>query len=214
MWLLGLITDSRMQVSLGRDPNNPTKLLVSADGQYDPGPIQTLEIANAVLRIIMNDSDARFYWAGRQDTRKVGVASENQPLAAGLDSLSGGQASLLAIFGTLLRYADTGALGAALTHESIRGLVVIDELDAHMHIDLQMTALPKLIALFPNVQFIVSSHSPFFAFGMEKKFPDNGVRIIDLPTGLALSAETYSEFDSALGVLMETQAFEKESVSF
>jgi hypothetical protein len=79
-----------------------------------------------------------------------------------------------------------------------------------MHIDLQIKSLPNLIALFPRVQFITSNQSPFFALGMEKRFPDNGVRIIDLPTGLTLSAETYSEFDNALGALMETRAFEKE----
>jgi hypothetical protein len=213
-WLLGLITDSRLEVSLAPDPNDSSKMAVKFDGPYDPRAIQTLEVANSALRMIMNDSDAHFYWGGRHDMRKVGVASGSEPRAAGLDSLSGGQASLLAIFGTLLRYADPGPREPALTPESIQGLVVIDELDAHMHIDLQMTALPKLISLFPRVQFIVSSQSPFFALGMEKNFPNDAVRIIDLPTGLAVNAEAYDEFGHALGALMETQAFEKKIGEF
>jgi hypothetical protein len=213
-WLLGLITDSRMPVSLTADANDPTKFVASAAGPYDARPLQTLEIANSILRIIMNDSEAQFYWGGRQDTRKIGVASGNQPLAAGLDSLSGGQVSLLSIFGTVLRYADPGLLGPALTPDSIHGLIIIDELDAHMHIDLQMEALPKLIALFPNIQFIISCQSPFFVFGMEKRLTHDGVRIIDLPTGLAVDAETYSEFGRAMDALTDSKAFEMKLGEF
>lgn len=208
-WLLGLLTDSRMEVTVGPDPDNPGQFRAASVGGYDMRPVETLDVANQILRVIMNDPQARFFWIGRHDARKVGVASGNQPLAAGLDALSGGQASLLSIFGTLLRYADIGSSGAAIDPSLVSGVVVIDELDAHMHIDLQMNALPKLIALFPSIQFIVSSHSPFFVLGMERAFTADRVKIIDLPTGLAVSAEAYNEFGSALSALMDTQAFEE-----
>ncbi len=45
---------------------------------------------------------------------------------------------------------------------TIEGIVLIDEVDLHLHIKLQKDILPQLIKLFPKVQFIVSSHSPFF----------------------------------------------------
>ena len=38
---------------------------------------------------------------------------------------------------------------------------VIDEIDAHLHVALQAKALPLLTSFFPNLQFIVSTHSPF-----------------------------------------------------
>lgn len=41
------------------------------------------------------------------------------------------------------------------------GIVLIDEIETHLHLKLQKTILPLLTALFPNIQFIVSSHSPF-----------------------------------------------------
>ena len=41
------------------------------------------------------------------------------------------------------------------------GIVLIDEVDAHLHLSLQKNILPTLITLFPNIQFIVTTHSPF-----------------------------------------------------
>lgn len=208
-WLLGVITDARMPVACTPDSTDPSKQLVRQNGPYNFSSIQTLELANDILRVVTADADAQFYWAGRNSTRKVGVASGPELRAVGLDSLSGGQATLLSIFGTLLRYTDMSAHGGAPmpTPTSVRGLAVIDELDAHMHVDLQISALPKLIAMFPKIQFIVSSHSPFFALGMEQNFGADGVRILGLPGGITLSGESYGEFGKALEALRKTQAF-------
>jgi len=41
------------------------------------------------------------------------------------------------------------------------GIVLIDEIDTHLHLELQRTILPFLTGLFPNIQFIVTTHSPF-----------------------------------------------------
>jgi predicted ATP-binding protein involved in virulence len=41
------------------------------------------------------------------------------------------------------------------------GIVLIDELEAHLHIGLQKTIFPFLTSFFPNIQFIVTTHSPF-----------------------------------------------------
>ncbi len=43
----------------------------------------------------------------------------------------------------------------------IPGIVIIDEIDAHLHLELQKNILPYLTTFFPNIQFIVTSHSPF-----------------------------------------------------
>lgn len=51
--------------------------------------------------------------------------------------------------------------------------MLIDEIDAHLHSDLLKDVLPELISLFPKIQFIISSHSPFFLLGMKDKFGDN-----------------------------------------
>lgn len=41
------------------------------------------------------------------------------------------------------------------------GVVLIDEIETHLHLQLQKEILPFLTELFPNIQFIVTSHSPF-----------------------------------------------------
>lgn len=45
--------------------------------------------------------------------------------------------------------------------ETIYGIVLIDEIDTHLHIKWQRTIIHTLQEIFKNVQFIVSTHSPF-----------------------------------------------------
>jgi predicted ATP-binding protein involved in virulence len=41
------------------------------------------------------------------------------------------------------------------------GIVLIDEIDLHLHPAWHRTVLPKLRETFPNIQFIITTHSPF-----------------------------------------------------
>ena len=47
------------------------------------------------------------------------------------------------------------------------GVVLIDEIETHLHLELQRTILPFLTEMFPNLQFIVSTHSPFIVNSLE-----------------------------------------------
>jgi predicted ATP-binding protein involved in virulence len=47
------------------------------------------------------------------------------------------------------------------------GIVLIDEIETHLHLELQKLILPMLTKLFPNIQFIVSTHSPFVINSIE-----------------------------------------------
>ena len=44
---------------------------------------------------------------------------------------------------------------------NISGIVLIDEVETHLHLELQKNVMKLLTTVFPNIQFIVSSHSPF-----------------------------------------------------
>lgn len=46
------------------------------------------------------------------------------------------------------------------------GLVLIDEIETHLHLELQRTVMPLLTKVFPNIQFIVTTHSPFVLSSM------------------------------------------------
>ena len=45
----------------------------------------------------------------------------------------------------------------------IQGIVIVDELEQHLHARWQRTVVDDLKELFPNVQFVVSTHSPLVA---------------------------------------------------
>lgn len=73
--------------------------------------------------------------------------------------LSDGEKGLLAMTGDLARRMVLAAQHAErpLEHPAV---VLIDEIELHLHPGLQRTILPKLRKVFPKVQFIVSTHSP------------------------------------------------------
>ncbi|GHT17139.1 hypothetical protein AGMMS49573_08460 [Endomicrobiia bacterium] len=79
-------------------------------------------------------------------------------------NLSSGEAAMFCLFGEILRQADNNKNNILL--EGITGIVLVDEVDKHLHIKLQKEILPKLLDISPNVQFILSSHSPFLNMGL------------------------------------------------
>lgn len=110
--------------------------------------------------------------------------------------ISSGEAALICLFGELLKQCDK--IRANAVFNEVTGVVLVDEIDKHLHLKLQKEALPHLINLFPNVQFIVSSHSPFFSMGLADAAKDRS-KIVDLdnfgvykdPTSNELYREVY-----------------------
>ena len=61
-------------------------------------------------------------------------------------------------------------------HTNPRGIAIIDEIDLHLHPELEQVVLKRLMDTFPNLQFIVSTHSPLVLTGLETKNKDNIVQ--------------------------------------
>lgn len=72
-------------------------------------------------------------------------------------TLSSGYSSIFAIYTELMLRSQF----LNLLPDELNGIVLIDEIDAHLHISLQRKILPFFIKSFPNIQFIVTTHSPF-----------------------------------------------------
>ena len=73
------------------------------------------------------------------------------------DELSSGYVAILYIvIDLMMRMEKKNSL-----RYDLPGIVMIDEVDAHLHLSLQRNILPLLTALFPQVQFIVTTHSPY-----------------------------------------------------
>lgn len=78
--------------------------------------------------------------------------------------LSDGFAAVLDIVADLiLKMQDEGSLTRAYEKE---GVVLIDEIETHLHLGLQKVIMPFLTQVFPNIQFIVTTHSPFVLSSM------------------------------------------------
>lgn len=123
-----------------------------------------------------------------------------------IDNLSLGESILLNLFINIIRHGDTPQ---KLTQQ-IKGIVIIDEIDVHLHTDLQHKVLPTLIKLFPLVQFIITTHSPLFILGMKKEFAEDGFELRNMPNGEKISTERFSEFEKAYKVLNDTKKFDDE----
>lgn len=69
----------------------------------------------------------------------------------------------------------------------IPGIVLIDEIETHLHLKLQKEILPLLTLQFPNVQFIVSTHSPFILNSLENViiYDLENRSLVDEPNGLS-----------------------------
>lgn len=212
-WMLSLLIDKRMDIDVAPSTDGQSGLRVVGSVPNALAHKDVWDSMNQILRLILNDPSARFVWMGRNASSRLGVHRDSLGGAISVDALSAGQATLLNVFGTLLRYGDGTVTDGPALPKVLTGICVIDEIDAHMHIDLQHRALPELIKLFPKVQFVVSSHSPLFAIGMQKTFGAEGLEIIDLPSGATIDAEAYAEFGRALDVLKDTQAFSREMLN-
>lgn len=60
-------------------------------------------------------------------------------------------------------------------HTNPRGIVVIDEIDLHLHPQLEQMVLKRFMDAFPNLQFIVSTHSPLVLTGLETEDKPNRI---------------------------------------
>jgi predicted ATP-binding protein involved in virulence len=93
----------------------------------------------------------------RRNPLRMEVNKQGQTLT--VSQLSGGEKCLMAMIGDLARRLAIAnpALGDPLQGE---GVVLIDELDLHLHPQWQRMLIPRLMEVFPRCQFIASTHSP------------------------------------------------------
>lgn len=78
----------------------------------------------------------------------------------GLSSLADGYAAILALLAELFIRVDTVQVARKNFRFVPNGVVLVDEIETHLHLSLQEQILPFLIQLFPQFQFIVATHSP------------------------------------------------------
>lgn len=130
---------------------------------------------------------------------------------ADISQLSAGELSLFAIALSIVKEWDLFHTNDSLNLSEIIGCVLIDEADANLHIDFAYRALPTLMKLFPKVQFILSTHSPFLLTGLKKEYGEN-IDILSLPDGILVTdLNAFSEITTAYEVFnAETDKLTKQ----
>lgn len=211
-WLLGVIADVRTEI-WPQTQGSQTQWGFRGNPMVAIQAAPLLEQCNLLIRAILSDDDLRFVWMSRKSPDKVAIARHDELFLPNLSALSAGQATLLGMFGTLLRYGDLSSEDPVFALQNAHGICLIDEIDAHIHIDLQHSVLPRLFKLFPKVQFILSSHSPIFVLGMESAFGPDGIQVIEMPDGIPVGAESYEEFGRALEAVAASSAFAEKVIA-
>lgn len=210
-WLVGVLVDSLVDIDFNS--------IYLVNGKYNfnaHSDIQQKMFFNAgrenvekLLCEVLEDEKARLVLNYRNNPHgRISISSGNRVVAPSLNHLSAGQALLFNLFATIIRYADMADIQKSISLSEIKGIILIDEIDAHLHTDLQYEVLPKLIKLFPKVQFIVTSHPPLFLLGMEREFGADGIQILEMPTGKQISTERFEEFQKSFDFYRQTKSFE------
>ncbi|MDE0317982.1 MAG: AAA family ATPase [Candidatus Poribacteria bacterium] len=220
-WILDVLLDSsidvellwKLQVTEGGERILPNARIGQIEDIKDRNLLRNaIRNVDSVLKIILQDSSAMFRHTFRNHSlsRLVIDLKAGQTILSP-NSLSAGQSQLFHLFTTIIRYGKSADINNSINLPDITGIVVIDEIDTNLHSTLQHDVLPRLIRMFPKVQFIISSHSPLFLLGMEKIFGSDGFVIIELPDGNPISCERFSEFEKAYEYYKSTKRFEEET---
>lgn len=133
------------------------------------GPTGCKIIADMEVRT--NDNDVFFIYCDGREVRS--------------DLLSDGYRRLVSIVvdiafrSALLNKVMYGDEAYKYTH----GTVIIDEIDEHLHPELQVRILKALHETFPNIQFIVSTHAPLVMSSVENS-PENVVYKLEYKDGI------------------------------
>lgn len=138
---------------------------------------QAIDMINTVL-----PDNVRF--GGRFDEADQQFLFDFDGVETPFSSLSDGYKAFVGMAGDLIgNLADVCPDDVGLA--TITGIVLIDEIDLHLHPGWQRTILPSLARAFPRLQFVCTTHSPLVASTVRKenvfvtREADDGTATID-----------------------------------
>ena len=122
--------------------------------EYEHQDKQLNAVRTAITAFMPNLSNIRVQ---RKPRLHMAVDKNGQPL--NVMQLSQGEKSLMALVGDIARRLAmmNPALDDPLQGD---GIILIDEVDMHLHPSWQRNLVPRFTATFPNCQIILSTHSP------------------------------------------------------
>ncbi len=194
-------------------------VLINFDGKNT----RIVNIINQILETMLKvkDSDitsARFGISSKEHGRKISIIvkkngeNEERTISPTFSHLSSGEAMLVALFCSIIKAHDKIKNSDNFELDNIKGIVIIDEIDLNLHIEYTKDVLPRLMSLFPKVQFIITTHSPFFLLGMKKIYNDNYI-ILNMPNGEIISENEFDEINKAYSIFIENFESVKKNIA-
>jgi len=123
----------------------------------------------------------------------------------GLHEMADGYAAFLDIYMELLLRLESDE--AVVEYEK-PAIVMIDEIETHLHVELQKRVLPFLTKMFPNIQFIVATHSPFVMTSIE-----NAV-VYDLEKNERLEKPSFYSYKTIVESFLDTDMYSNQLKTF
>lgn len=212
-WILDVIIDKMLY-------EEQTQLLQAPSGElmqqkfYNGKNARIQIMINQLLSSIFKSHNFKSFriGIGNKVYRKIAIIGikhdgSEEELVGKFSNLSSGEIMILGIFATILKEYDRISANNNIQFEDINGIVLIDEIDIHLHSDLVKDVLPELIKIFPKIQFIISSHSPFFLLGMRETFSQN-CQFLALPTGTIMdNIDYFDEIKKCYSIIDENYAY-------
>lgn len=190
------------------DINHANERISRFNGYAGPNT-QIFGIVNNILTIMLKAKDANIISArvgvSQKGRREIAVfatrsGQAEMKIASDISQLSSGELMTLGLATEIIRAHEIASGFAPKSLDEVKGIVAIDEIDLHLHIGFQEAVLPKIIRSFTGVQFIVTTHSPFFLLGLAKT---GEADIINLPLGSKIAPEEFQEFQLSLDIFIE-----------
>jgi energy-coupling factor transporter ATP-binding protein EcfA2 len=123
------------------------------------------QVVHLINRLLGKD---HYVFNGEQEAGEGEYLFEKGGQKVPFPALSDGYRAYLGWIGDLLYHVTkTCPSGRKLVDN--KGIVLVDEIDLHLHPKWQMTVLPNLARRLPAIQFIVTSHSPLVVGSLEWK---------------------------------------------
>ena len=150
------------------------------------------------LRDIYDCTELKMQRDAKNLTFKI-VVPGHEPF--GLNEMSDGYAAFIDIYMELLMRLE--CVDAIVEYEK-PAIFMIDEIETHLHVELQKRILPFLTKMFPNVQFIVATHSPFVITSLE-----NAV-VYDLEKKEQLENPSFYSYQAIVESFFDTDMYSEE----
>jgi predicted ATP-binding protein involved in virulence len=106
------------------------------------------------LRILFEDTELVLKYISQEQAFYI-LQQGKEPYR--FNNLSSGYSSILSIYADLLMKVELREISA----DQLTGFVLIDEIDAHLHVSIQRKIFSFFDKAFPKIQFIITTHSPF-----------------------------------------------------